>query len=244
MKRPLFSLLNLGLLSLLGLACSPSSQEPAADATTAQLLDWASRRAADGALNEATTGYRRALQRDSLEVAALLGLAHVYDLQERKGPADRYRRRAFHQHYGRALEFISRGAADSARVDLKAAIEIIPRHPLARLRLGELHREAGSLDTAIIHFEAAVEANPRYSESLTILARAYIDADEMEKAERAFEKAIEVNINTMDAYLGLGEILSERRDWAAAAAQYEKALLINPRSPIALHGLEQARTHL
>ena len=237
-------LFNLVLLGAFGLACSPSSQEPAADATTVELLDWASRRAADGALNEATSGYRRALQRDSLEVAALVGLAHIYDLQERREPADRYRRRAFHLHYNRALALISSGAADSARIDLNAAIEIIPRHPLAHLRLGELHRETGSLDTAIIHFEAAVEANPRYSESLTILAQAYVDAKALKKAESAFEKAIEVNINTIEAYLGLGKILSERGDWAAAATQFEKALLISPLSPTALQGLEQARTHL
>ncbi len=225
-------------------ACGPSDVEPGADATESQLLDWSARRLAGSEFDKAIIGYRRALQRDSLSVTALLGLADVYRLQERAGPADHYRRRAFHVRYSRGLDWIAAGASDSARDNLEAAVRIMPRHPLAHLRLGELKRAAGQTDSAIVHFERAVEANPRFSESLIILGRAYVAVDRPDDAEQAFARAIEVNINALDAYLGLGRIKSDQGEWAIALSQYEKALLIDPRSEPALHGLDRARSHL
>ena len=225
-------------------ACSPSSEEPAADASAIQLLEWADRRLAAGELNRATSGYRRALQRDSLSVSSLLGLAQVYQLQERNDPADRYRRRAFHIHYQRGLEWVSSGDPDSARARLEAAIEIIPQHPLAHLRLGELAQVAGQPNAAIAHFERAVEANPHYAESLIILAKAYTAGRLPDAAQVPFERAIEANINSLDAYLGLGQIFSDRDEWAAAVAQFEKALLIDPESGPARRGLDRARSQI
>jgi len=223
-------------------ACSPANEEPAADASTQQLLEWADGRVAYGELDQAITGYRRALHRDSLDVSALLGLAQVYKLQERKESADRYQRRAFHVRYQQGMDWISAGVPDSARVGLEAAIQIMPLHPLAHLRLGVLERDAGQSGKAIAHFERAVEANPRYSESLILLGQAYLAGRRPVDARSAFERAIEANINALDAYLGLGQIFSDKQEWAAAVSQYEKALLINPKSKPALAGLDRARS--
>jgi tetratricopeptide (TPR) repeat protein len=232
------------LITLLFLACGPSPEEPPAQATTPQLLDWAAGRAAAGELDKAIIGYRRALQRDSLSVASLLGLAEIYRLQERTGPADRYRRRAFHVHYGAGLDWIVAGRPDSARTSLEAAVSIMPRHPLAHLRLGELKRDAGQVDSAIVHFEHAVEANPRFAESLIILGGAYVAADRLDDARDTFERAIAANINAIDAYLELGRLLGEQREWAAAVSHFEKALLIDPGSELALQGLDHAFSRL
>ena len=237
--RPWHLSLWIAVAALLLTACGPSDEEPGAVATTTQLLDWSARRLAERELDKAIVGYRRALQRDSLAVTALLGLAHVYRLQERADPADLYRRRAFHVRYARGLDWIAGGESDSAR-----AVRIMPRHPLPHLRLGELRRAAGQIDSAIVHFEHAVEANPRFAESLIILGQAYVAAHRPADAQQAFGRAIEANINALDAYLGLGRILSEQREWAMALSHYEKALLIDPRSEPALQGLDQARSHL
>ncbi len=226
------------------LAACASSDEPAADATSAELLAWADAQADQHQLDKATSAYRRVLQRDSLAVPALLGLASVYQAQEQSEPADRYRRRAFHVRYQQGLDWIEAGAADSARTALESASRIIPRHPLAHLRLGELAQVAGQPDSAVAHFEKAVEANPHYAESLIILGQAYAAAQRAEDAQSAFERAIEANINALDAYLGLGRIFSASGEWAIAAAQFEKALLINPKSVPALAGLDQVRSHL
>lgn len=242
--RPWHLSLWIAVAALLLTACGPSDEEPGAVATTTQLLDWSARRLAERELDKAIVGYRRALQRDSLAVTALLGLAHVYRLQERADPADLYRRRAFHVRYARGLDWIAGGESDSARDNLEAAVRIMPRHPLPHLRLGELRRAAGQIDSAIVHFEHAVEANPRFAESLIILGQAYVAAHRPADAQQAFGRAIEANINALDAYLGLGRILSEQREWAMALSHYEKALLIDPRSEPALQGLDQARSHL
>jgi len=231
------------LLAGLFLACSPANEEPAADATTAQLLEWAETRVAHGELDQATTGYRRALHRDSLDVSALLGLAQVYELAERNEAADRYRRRAFHVRYQQGLNWISAGVPDSARAGLEAAILIMPMHPLAHLRLGELERDAGQINAAIAHFERAVEANPHFAESLVLLGQAYLAGRRPVDAQGAFKLAIEANINAIDAYLGLGQIFSDQQEWAAAVSEFEKALLINPKAGPAIEGLDRARSH-
>lgn len=224
------------------LACSSANEEPAADATTEQLLEWAERRVAHGELDQATTGYRRALHRDSLDVTALLGLAQVYKLEERNESADRYRRRAFQVRYQQGLNWISADVPDSARARLEAAILIMPMHPLAHLRLGELERDAGQTEAAIAHFERAVEANPRFAESLVLLGQAYLAGRRPVDAQGAFNRAIEANINAIDAYLGLGQIFSDKQEWAAAVSQFEKALLIDPKARPALEGLDRARS--
>ena len=240
-----FSPLSLCAISLLLLlAACGSNEEPGANATSAQLLEWADASVGRDELDRAIVGYRRALGGDSLNVAALLGLARVYTLQERQEPAERYQRRAFHVRYHEGLAHMAAGTIDSAQSSLKDAIDIIPHHPLAHLRLGELKRDAGQIDSAIVHFERAVEANPRFAESLIILAKAYEKAQRSDDARKAYERAIEANINALDAYLGLGRIFRAGGEWAAAASQFEKVLLIDPRSTVGLSGLEEARLHL
>lgn len=229
--------------ALLLSACA-SNQEPGAEATPTELIQWADERVADGDLDPAIVGYRRALGSDSLNVTAMVGLARVYELQDRPEPADGYRRRAFHVRYEAGLRQISAGNLDSARLALQQAVRIMPRHPLAHLRLGELQRSSGRLDSAIVHFEQAVEANPNFAEGHIILGQAYEAAHRPDDARQAYERALEVNINALDAYLGLGRIFRDKGEWAAAASQYEKVLLIDPRSADGTKGLREARTHL
>ena len=229
---------------MLALVACGLTPEPAADATTGQLLEWATEQAAEGALGEATIGYRRVLQRDSLEVTALLGLAQIYKLQERDGPADLYRRRAFHVHYAEGLAWAAKDVPDSALMALENAARVMPLHPLAHLRLGELKMAAGQTASAIENFERAVEANPRFAESLITLGQAYAASDRLTDATAAFERAIDANINALEAYLGLGRIFDGQQEWAAAADHFSKALLINPQSEPALRGLDRARAHL
>ncbi len=234
----------LALLSMLWIAGCADDPEPGASATANELLTWADARAEDDELAAATVGYRRALAADSLSIRAMVGLARVYDRQDRAEPADRYRRRAFHLRYHEGLAHLEAGAVDSARSALQAAVRIVPRHPLAHLRLGEIMRDAGMLDSAIVHFERAVDANPGYAESLIILGLAYEASQRQEDARNAYDRAVEANINAVDAYKGLGRIYSLRGEWGAAVSQFEKVLLIEPRSTEGRQGLELASSHL
>ena len=208
------------------------------------MLAWAKRQQAADRLDRATEGFRRALRQDSSSVEALTGLAGVYEAKGSSKLADQYRRRAFFILYNRGLEWAAEGRPDRARTAFNRALEAMPDHPLAFLRLGELARAEGRLDSAIACFERAVAANPHYSESSVLLGKALASAGDSGGARQAFERAIEANINSLEAYLGLGALFAEESRWLEAAAQYEKALLVDPRSDIAFRGLEQARTRL
>lgn len=240
--HPRTTVLGWALAGLL-LACG-GAEEPPVGATAAELISWASGRVDRGDLARGTAAYRMALQRDSLNVDALAGLARVYQLQNRTTPADTYRRRAFHLAYSGGLDLLASRQLESARAQFEAAARIMPDHPLAHLRLGDVLVEAGQPDSAVVEYERAVALNPGFSEARTSLAKAYLAAGRLLEARGAFEKAIESNINDLGAYVGLGQLLAGQGEWAAAASQFSKALLIDPRSDIARQGLESARAGL
>lgn len=231
------------LLPLASLSCGPPDEVPA-EAGTEELLAWARGQRDAGRLDSAVEGFRRALRQDSSSVEAITGLAAAYDAKGLDGLAEQYRRRAFSIHYGQGLEWLGSERRDRARSAFGRALGVMPDHPLALLRLGELAQAEGRLDSAIAWFERAVSANPGYSESSILLGQALARAGDAERARQAFERAIENNINALDAYLGLGALFAEESRWLEAAAQYERALRVNPGSEVALRGLEQARTRL
>ena len=235
--------LGIALLPLAILSCGPPDEVPA-EAGTDELLAWARKQREAERLDPAIEGFRRALRQDSSSVEALAGLAGAYDEKGLPELAGQYRRRAFFIHYSRGLEWLERERRQRARSAFSRALDVMPDHPLALIRLGELAQAEGRLDRAIAFFERAVSANPDYSESSTLLGRALAQAGDAGRAQRAFERAIESNINAIDAYLGLGALFAEKSRWLEAAAQYEKALRVNPRSEVALRGLERARTRL
>ena len=224
-------------------SCGPPEELPA-EAGTSELLAWARHQQSEGRLERATEGFRRALRQDSSSVEALGGLAGVYEARGLSRLARQYRGRLFFIHYNSGLEWLAQDRPDRARPAFDLALDALPDHPLALLRLGELAQAEGRLDSAIACFERAVAANPGYSESSILLGKALATAGDANGARQAFERAIESNINALDAYLGLGALFAEESSWPEAAAQYEKALRVDPRSTAAQRGLEQARTRL
>ena len=235
--------LGIALLPLVFLSCGPPEEVPA-EARADELLAWAREQREAGRPGRAIEGFRRALRLDSSSVEALAGLAGAYDARGLSELAEQYRRRAFFIHYTRGLEWLGDDRRDRAKSAFSRALVVMPRHPLALLRLGELAQAEGRLDSAIVCFERAVSANPGYPESSILLGKALARAGDTDRARQAFERAIEINVNALDAYLGLGALFSEESRWLEAAVQYEKALRVNPRSEVALRGLEQARARL
>ena len=227
----------------LSASCGPPEEVPA-EAGTSELLAWARHQQSEGRLERATEGFRRALRQDSSSVEALDGLAGVYEAKGLSRLARQYRGRLFSIHYNSGIEWLAQDRPDRARPAFDLALNALPDHPLALLRLGEMAQAEGRLDSAIACFERAAAANPGYSESFILLGKALAKAGDAHGARQAFERAIENNINAIDAYLGLGALLAEESSWPEAAAQYEKALRVNPRSVVAQRGLEEARTRL
>ena len=225
-------------------ACSENASVPPASGTVAQYLAFGRAQMQDGRLDAAVTAFRMALLRDRRNPDTLAELAAAYEARGQSGVADRYLRRGVHLTYTRGLEALSAGDTIAAARSFEHTVELMPQHPLALVRLGNLAREKGELEEAIGLYTRATSANPDYAESFVRLGDACAQAGRGEQARAAYEHAIEMNINAYDAYVGLGGVLADGGDWAGAAGNLQKALLVRPDSPAVRGALEGIRKRL
>jgi Tfp pilus assembly protein PilF len=202
-------------------------------------LDEGDRLLTRGDTASAQAMYRRALAQDSLNPDLLARLGRIYAGQGKTGPADIYLRRAANLAYQRGLAALKAGDQAGARAAFEHTLAIIPPHPLALLRLGDLALAAGQDREALGYFEQAIQANPEYPEGYVKAGKLYLRQQRLEEARRSFEQSIELNINSLDAYLGLGEVFRLQNDPVAAAGHYRNALLIDPQSATAKEALAQ-----
>ena len=199
---------------------------------------------AKGDTAKAISSFRLALALDSLNPDIIARLGRVYAGQGKTGPADTYLRRAADITYQSGLKALSQGDQAGASAAFEHTLQIIPPHPLALIRLGELCLAKGQEDKAQEYFEQATLANPDYPESFIKLGRLYLKRQRLQEAQAAFEHAVELDINAKEAYLGMGELAIIQKDWQAAAEQYHKVLLIDPRSTDASEALDKLGPHL
>lgn len=198
---------------------------------------------AEGDTINAQVTYRLALGQDSLNPDILARLGRIYASQGKTEPADTYLRRAADLTYQRGLGALKADDPAGASAAFEHTLAIIPAHPLALLRLGDLSLVKGQEDQALGYFEQATQANPDYPEGYVKAGKIYLRQQRLAEAQRAFEHTIELNINAIDAYLGLGELYTLQQTWSAAADQYRKVLLIDPRSSVAKAALAQLASH-
>lgn len=226
------------LLSILILhGCGSPSETPQ------DQMDKGDRLLAQGDTVNAQVAYRLALGRDSLNPDVLARLGRIYTSQGKAEPADIYLRRAADLTYQQGLRALKAGDQAGASAAFEHTLAIIPTHPLALLRLGDLFLARGQEDQALGYFEQAIQANPDYPEGYVKAGKLYLRQQRFAEAQRAFEHTVELNINAVDAYLGLGELYALQQNLSAAAEQYRKVLLIDPRSSVAREALAQMGSH-
>lgn len=231
-------------LVLLIAACSNQSERPLSEMTTPELLLRARTMRGGGNLAAAIVSYRMVLHRDSLNADALGGLATVYRAQGKARASERYLRKAVYLTYTRGLATLEEGDSTTAAAAFEHTLELLPRHPLALVRLGDMARGRSDVDGAVELYRRAAGANPDYAESYIKLGDACIEAGLDSEARDAYESAIQANLNAFEAYMGLARLDAAGGAWAGAAEQYRKALLIRPQSAAARSGLSRARQNL
>ncbi|MFH1568278.1 MAG: tetratricopeptide repeat protein [Gemmatimonadota bacterium] len=224
--------------------CSRSGDGAVPSASKDQLLQLGAASLERGEPAAAIASYRMVLHRDSLNVDALAGLSQAYRAQGRGYPADQYLRRAVYLTYTQGLAALESKDRDAARRAFERTLGLLPQHPLALIRLGDMARQDGLQPAAIEYYRRATGANPDYSEAYIKLGDACAAAGQTEQATAAYETAVQLNLNAFDAYVGLGRIYSLNGNWQMAADQFGKALLIQPQSEAARSGLARARQNL
>ena len=227
---------GMALLVFLGCSSSPS--------TIDEYIEAGDRHMRSGNLNQAISSYRLAFHQDTLNAVVLARLAKVYQAQGNSSAADTYARRAANSSYQQGLAALQAGDDSTAMAAFQQTIEIIPSHPPALNRLGEISLARNDPDQALAYFEQSAQVNPRFAETFLKLGQIHLARGNRQAARDAFQQAVELNINASKGYLGLGEISLQERKWAEAIEHFEKALLIRPHSQAAREGLYEARSNL
>jgi len=243
MQRCISSLVvaSLAVGAYLTSACSDSTSAPSANSTAPQFIAHGRTQLRAGRVDAAIASFRMALLRDPQNPDALAELAGMYQTLGRAGPSDRYLRRALHLTYTRGLDALAAGDTSGAAANFEHTIQLLPQHPLALVRLGDIARQSSKVEEAIGLYRRATEANPHYAESFLRLGDTCAQVGRQDEARSAYERAIDANINAFDAYVGLGRILAGSNDWAGAADNLRKA---RPDSPAVKSALERAQRNL
>ena len=162
--------------------------------------------------NTAASHYRRALELNSKNVAAAIGLGH-------------------------SMEEVDKTAA---RIAYGRAIEIDPSLPEARNDFGVFLLRNGEPDRAIAELIEAVRVAPQRPVFHENLGRAYRKQQKWKEAERELADATRLAPNDTAAWATLGYLRMELKKFDEAATAYRAALDLEPSNEEAASGLGTA----
>jgi len=197
-----------------------------------------------GVLDAAVDAYRRALaERPEFRKASNnLILALV---KSGKGPEAVARARALVAESPKDPDrYFTLGLAQSeqdveqAIESFRRALELAPRHTLARYNLALVLRRADRLPEALAELERALAIEPR-PEAHYLMGVIYWHQGEIDRAVSALRAAVAAEPRYADAHETLGSVLKEKRDWSGASASLRRAIAIRPDVPAAHYALGQ-----
>ena len=189
-----------------------------------------------GALDAAIDAYRRALsERPAFRKAANNLILTL--VKAGKGPEAVERARALvaaspddpNSHFTLGLAQSEQDVAEAIKT-FRRALELAPRHTLARYNLALVLKRADRWSEAIAELMRALAIEPR-AEAHYTLGVIYWQQGELDRAAAALNAAIAAQPDYVDAHYALGAVLLARRDWTPAAASLRRAIAVRPDLP-------------
>lgn len=116
---------------------------------------------------------------------------------------------------------------EEATRSFRRALELAPRHTLARYNLALVLKRADRLADAIDELHRVIEIEPR-AEAHYTLGVIYWHQGDLERAVAALRAAVAAEARYADAHYTLGAVLHARRDWTGAADALRRALALRP----------------
>jgi superkiller protein 3 len=107
------------------------------------------------------------------------------------------------------------------------ALELEPRHALARYNLALVLKRADRQDEAIQMLMRAIDTDPR-AEAYYTLGVIHWQLGDLDRATRALGAAIAAEPRYADAHYTLGAVLADRRQWSGAAESLRRAIGLRP----------------
>lgn len=109
----------------------------------------------------------------------------------------------------------------------RLALDLAPRHTLARYNLARVLNRADRVAEAIEELQGALAIEPR-AETHYTLGVIYWHQGDLDRAAGALRAAVAADPAYADAHDALGAVLKSRRDWNGAAAALRRAIAIRP----------------
>ncbi len=178
-----------------------------------------------GKYSDAADLYRQAINRNSKNVPAIVGLGMALGKQFKLDGAEEQFDKALSldshnamAHAGKAMVLVNRLQSSSMTVsksrdsmlqqaesECKQALGIDPTMPEAHYNLGMVYKEQGRLDDASSEFKSAIQSDPQYSEAYSGLGMTKLAQASYAEAAENFKHAISINTGNSTAHYGLGK---------------------------------------
>lgn len=199
-----------------------------------------------GKFDEATTEWKRALELEPGDAAAISNLgAALHGAGRFEEAAGEFARaleidpdnvRA-HTNIGIALAR-SRRYAEAAR-HFERALELRPGDAQARSAYGGMLVETGQTEKALVHLRVALELTPDSPDALNNYAGALARAGRDQESLPFFRKALEFEPNSAVLHFNYGRALAAAGDLEAGLAHVEKAAQLSGGEPVMLERLAE-----
>jgi tetratricopeptide (TPR) repeat protein len=141
------------------------------------------------------------------------------------------------RHFTLGLAQSEQDVDESIR-SFRRALELAPRHTLARYNLALVLRRIDRPAEALAELDRALAIEPR-PEALYTRGVIYWHQGDLGRAATALRAAIAAAPDHADAHYALGAVLKTGRDWSGAAAALRKAISIRPDLFTARYALAQ-----
>ena len=137
-------------------------------------------------------------------------------------------------YVNRGLSESSQGNSVKAVSDFKAALSLVPEHPIARFNLTQELESSGNLELAA--YDEIIERNPEFASAYVNRALVKMNAGNIKGALEDYDQAIALDPDNPLLYVNRGFARGQIKNFRAALADYNMALKMDPGIAIAYRG--------
>lgn len=203
-----------------------------------------------GKYDDAANAFRKALNKNSKDTAALTGLGFALAVQFKLDGADQQFTKALSvdpkyplAHVGKAFVTLNRLQSSNmtiikqkasmlanAEAECQKALQYDPGLPEAYAALGMVQKEEGKINEAIASFGKAIDGDPKFGKAYSQRGVAELQANNLAAAESDFKEAIRLRSSDSTAHYGLAKVYLAQGNADAALKELNTALYQNPNS--------------
>lgn len=199
--------------------------------------------------------YRKALELNSLNGPALLGMANLLQRQGKDAEqVESLIKKALEADENDAEARLAMGRihlekkqVEAAEKEIRKAIEYDPNNPVLHAELGNIiSLYPDKAADAEIEYRKAIELGPKVGYCHAVFATCLLQRrGRVEESEKEYRLAIKLDPELDDARVKLGDMLVKyKKQYDEADDLYRKAFLTNPRNAFALVGLANIKSDL